>query len=202
MGFDVETLLRAGAVVAAVALVAAPYWGVVAGWLAQAAQAAGQHRATLGRIAAAGLIVAAAWGRVPLPSLQPAAVPSVTVPAPSKPLQDSVGPIAVALGKLPPADRALWAATWAKAALVVEAEGATSVPVLTDTPALRTLTITTLDIAWRRIGRHAPGALPGLKEAVEASMRAALGLDAVPATPDVRARYAEVCRAIAWAGTR
>lgn len=202
MGFDADTLVRAGAVVAAAALVAAPYWGVVAGWLAQAAQAAGQHRATLGRIAAAGLIVAAAWGRVPLPSLTPAAVPAVTVPAPSKPLQDSVGPIAVALEKLPPASRALWAATWSKAALVVEAEGATSVAVLTDTTALRTFTLTTLDIAWRRIGGHAPGSVTGLKEAVEASMKYALGLDAVPATPDVRARYAEVCRAIAWAAVR
>lgn len=200
--FDAETLLRAGAVVAAAALLAAPYWERIAGWIAAAAEAAGQHRATLGRIAAAGLIVAAAWGRVPLPSFQPAAVPSVTVPTPSKPLQDSVGPIAVALGKLSPADRALWAATWSKTALVVEAEGATSVAVFTDTPALRALTTTTLDIAWRRIGGHAPGSIAGLKDAVEASMRAALGLDAVPATPDVRARYAEVCRAIAWAAVR
>jgi hypothetical protein len=202
MPFDAETLVRAAAVVAAVALLAAPYWGRVAGWLASAAEAAGKHRATLGRIAAAGLIVAAAWGRVPLPSLQPAAVPSVTVPTPSPALQASVGPIALALEKLPPADRALWAATWAKAALVVEAEGATAVAVFTDTPALRTFTTTTLDIAWRRIGGHAPGSVAGLREAVEASMRSALGLAAVPVTPDVRARYAEVARAIAWAGTR
>lgn len=197
-----ETLLRTAAVVAAVALLAAPYWDRVAGWFASAAEAAGKHRATLGRIAAAGLIVAAAWGRVPLPSFQPAAVPSVTVPEPSKQLQDSVGPIATALGKLSPADRALWAATWAKAALVVEAEGATSVAVFTDTPSLRAFTVTTLDIAWRRIGGHTPGSVAGLREAVEASMRSALGLAAVPVTPDVRARYSEVARAIAWAGTR
>lgn len=197
-----ETVIRVAAVVAAAALLAAPYWERIAGWIAQAAAAAGQHRATLGRIAAAGLIVAAAWGKLPVPSFAPVAVPSVTVPEPSKQLRDSVGPIATALGKLSPADRALWAATWAKAALVVEAEGATSVAVFTDTPSLRAFTVTTLDIAWRRIGGHAPGAVAGLKEAVEASMRYALGLDAVPVTADVRARYAEVARAIAWAGTR
>jgi hypothetical protein len=196
-----ESLIRLAAVVAAAALLAAPYWERIAGWLAQAAAAAGQHRATLGRIAAAGLIVAAAWGKLPMPSFSPVSVPSVTVPEPSKQLRDSVGPIATALGTLSPADRALWAATWAKAALVVEAEGATSVAVLTDTASLRVLTVTALDIAWRRIGNVAPGSVAGLKEAVEAAMRSALGLDSVPVTPDVRARYAEVARAIAWAAT-
>jgi hypothetical protein len=41
----------------------------------------------------------------------------------------------------------------------------------------------------------------GLREAVETAMRSALGLDEVPVTPHVRGRYAEVARAIAWAGT-
>lgn len=197
-----EVVIRIAAVVAAAALLAAPYWDRIAGWLATAAQAAGQHRATLGRIAAAGLIVAAAWGKVPVPKWPASASVTVNVPDPTKALRDSVGPVTTALGKLSPSDRALWAATWAKAALVVEAEGATSVAVFTDTPSLRTFTTTTLDIAWRRIGGHTPGSVAGLRGAVEASMRYALGLDAVPVTPDVRARYAEVARAIAWAGTR
>jgi hypothetical protein len=42
----------------------------------------------------------------------------------------------------------------------------------------------------------------GLKDAVEAAMRGALGLDSVPVTADTRARYADVAKAIAWAGTR
>jgi hypothetical protein len=76
------------------------------------------------------------------------------------------------------------------------------VPVLTDTPALRTFTAVSLDIAWRRIQGHTPGSVAGLREAVEAAMRGALGLDEVPVTPHVRGRYAEVARAIGWAGTR
>jgi hypothetical protein len=119
------------------------------------------------------------------------------VPTPSPEAQRLVEPVRAALAGLPADKRALWAATWAKAALVVEAEGATSVAVLTDTASLRVLTTTALDIAWRRIGGNAPGSVAGLREAVEAAMRSALGLDSVPVTPDVRARYAEVARAIA-----
>jgi hypothetical protein len=102
-----------------------------------------------------------------------------------------------------PADkRQLWAATWSKAAVVVEAEGSTSVAVFTDTPSLRAFTGIALDVAWRRLGNQAPGSVAGLKEAVEAAMRGALGLDSVPVTADTRARYADVAKAIAWAGTR
>jgi len=197
-----DGLIRIAAVVAAAALLAAPYWERLAGLAAQAAEAARAHWAGLARLAAAGLIVAAAWGALPVPSFSVPTVPSVTVPTPSPEAQRLVQPVRDALAGLPADQRALWAATWSKAALVVEAEGATSVAVFTDTASLRLLTTMTLDIAWRRIGGNAPGSVAGLREAVEAAMRSALGLDAVPVTPDVRARYAEVARAIAWAGTR
>jgi hypothetical protein len=39
-----------------------------------------------------------------------------------------------------------------------------------------------------------------LKQAVETAMGTALGTDGVPVTPEVRARYAELARAIACAG--
>lgn len=198
---DVETLVRTGAVVAAAALLAQPYWHQIRWAILAAAEAARANASTLTRLAAAGLIVAAAWGRVPLPTL-PQTVPAVVVPEPTAELARLVQPVATALGTLPAADRATWAATWAKLALVAEAEGSTSVAVLTDTAALRASTTIALDVAWRRIGNHTPGSVTGLREAVEAAMRGVLGLDAVPATPDVRKRYADVCRAIAWAGTR
>ena len=198
-----DALLRIAAVVAAAALVAAPYWGQIAGLVAQATNAAKAHSGTLTRIAAAGLIVAAAWGKVPLPQLPGVNnVPAVVVPEPSPAMQQLVQPVRVALASLPADKRALWAATWAKAAVVVDAEGATSVSVFTDTPALRLFTTVTLDVAWRRLGQQAPGASPGLREAVEAAMKSAIGLDSVPVTSELRARYAEVARAIAWAGTR
>lgn len=188
--------------VGAVALLAAPYYGAISGWLTQAAWAIYAERATLTRIAAAGLIVAAAWGYVPLPTFSGVVdVPAVTVQTPSPEMQRLVEPVRKALAGLPAADRAVWASTWAKAAVVVEAEGTSLTAVFTDTPSLRMFTSVALDIAWRRIAGNPPGSVDGLRTAVEDAMRGALGLDAVPVTSQMRASYAEVARAIAWAGT-
>ena len=129
-------------------------------------------------------------------------VPAVVVPQPPPELQRLVAPVAEALAGLPAEKRQLWAATWSKAALVVEAEGTTTVAVFTDTPSLRLFTQIALDVAWRRLGEQAPGSVDGLRTAVEAAMRSVLGLDSVPVTGEMRGRYAEVARAIAWAGTR
>lgn len=198
-----DTLLRSFAVAAAVALLAAPYWEHIAALVNQAAAAARKHGAMLARLAAAGLIVAAAWGQIPLPQFPGVVdVPAVVVPEPSADMQRLVAPVAEALAGLPADKRALWAATWSKAALVVEAEGSTTVAVFTDTPSLRLMTQVALDVAWRRLGEMPPGAVAGLREAVETAMRTALGLDAVPVTPQMRASYADVAKAIAWAGTR
>lgn len=198
-----EFLLRMLAVAAAVAIVAAPYWRVVVAALQGAAGWVQRHASPLSRAAAAALIVAAAWGKVPMPQMPGIVnVPAVVVPEPSPEMQRLVEPVAKALAGLPADKRQLWAATWSKAAVVVEAEGTTSVAVFTDTPSLRALTAIALDVAWRRLGNQAPGSVAGLKEAVETAMRGALGLDAVPVTNEMRGRYAEVANAIAWAGTR
>ena len=198
-----DALLRTIAVVVAVALVAAPYRGLIVERLTQAATAASAYGADLARIAAALLIVAALWGKVPLPQMPGIVdVPTVVVPEPSAELQRLVAPVAQALAGLPADKRQLWAATWSKAAVVVEAEGTTSVPVFTDTPALRLFTTVAIDVAWRRLGDMPPGGVAGLKDAVETAMRSALGLDAVPVTSEMRGRYADVAKAIAWAGTR
>lgn len=198
-----DALVRTIAVVVAVALVAAPYRGIVFGKLAEAAAAAKAHGADFARIAAALLIVAALWGKIPLPQM-PGIVdlPAIVVPEPSAELQRLVAPVAEALAGLPADKRQLWAATWSKAAVVVAAEGTTSVPVFTDTPSLRLMTTVALDVAWRRLGNQAPSSTAGLREAVETAMRSALGLDAVPVTGEMRGRYADVANAIAWAGTR
>jgi hypothetical protein len=198
-----DALVRTIAVIVAVALVAAPYRGIVLGKLAQAATAASAHGADLARIAAALLIVAALWGKIPLPQM-PGIVnlPAIVVPEPSPEMQRLVAPVAEALAGLPADKRQLWAATWSKAAVVVAAEGTTSVPVFTDTPSLRLMTTVALDVAWRRLGNQAPSSTAGLREAVETAMRSALGLDAVPVTGEMRGRYADVANAIAWAGTR
>ena len=198
-----DVLLRTLAVGAAVALLAAPYWQQIVGAAQSAIAAASEHRATLARVTAAGLIVAAAWGKLPMPEFMPV-VPAVSidVPEPSPELRTAVEPVRQALASLSPADRALWAATWAKAAVVVEADGTSSVEAFRDTAALRLFTTVALDIAWRRLGKHTPGSVDGLREAVEGAMRSVLGLDAVPVTPQMRASYADVAKAIAWAGLR
>ena len=198
-----DVFLRTLAVVVAVAILAAPYRGLVADAFQAARRWLEARAAGLGRLVAAGLIVAAAWGTIPLPEIPGlVTVPAVVVPTPSAEMQRLVEPVATALAGLPADKRALWAATWSKAALVVEAEGATTVAVFTDTPALRLMTTVALDVAWRRLGDVPPGSVAGLREGVETAMRSALGLDSVPVTSHVRASYAEVAKAIAWAGTR
>jgi hypothetical protein len=198
-----DALVRTIAVVVAVALVAAPYRGFILEKISEAAAAAKAHGADIARIAAALLIVAALWGKIPVPTLPGVVnVPAVVVAEPSPEMQRLVSPVVNALASVPADKRQLWAATWAKAAVVVEAEGSTSVAVFTDTPALRAFTGIALDVAWRRLGNQAPGSVAGLKESVEAAMRGALGLDSVPVTADTRARYADVAKALAWAGTR
>ena len=198
-----DALLRTLAIGAAVALLAAPYWGLIVDAARAALAAAGEHRATIARVTAAGLILAAVWGVIPIPEFTPV-VPAVSidVPEPSPELRTAVDPVRKALASLSPADRALWAATWAKAAVVVEADGTSSVEAFRDTAALRLFTTVALDIAWRRLGKHQPGSVDGLREAVEGAMRSVLGLDAVPVTQQMRGSYANVARAIAWAGTR
>ncbi len=198
-----DTLLRTLAIGAAVALLAAPYWRQIVDAARAAVSAAGKHRAAIARVTAAGLIVAAGWGVLPMPEFYPV-VPAVSidVPDPSPELRTAVEPVRKALASLSPADRALWAATWAKAAVVVEADGTSSVEAFRDTVALRLFTQVAIDIAWRRLGKHQPGSVDGLRDGVEAAMRSVLGLDAVPVTPQMRASYANVAKAIAWAGVR
>jgi hypothetical protein len=161
---------------------------------------AGKEKAgLLARIAAAGLLIAAAWGKVPLPTL-PTAPARVTVDTPSDEMQRLVKPIAEALRGASPVDRALWADVWTKVAVVAAGDAVTTEVVFTDSRSLRAETAIALDIAWRRIGKHAPGSNESLRTAVEAAYGAALGVDVVPVTADLRGRYVALCRAVAWAG--
>ena len=123
-----------------------------------------------------------------------------TLVAPSADMQETVAPVAAVLKTLPMGDRILWANLWEKAAVVAAGDAVTTEVVFTDTRSLRLFTILALDIGWRRIGNHQPGAYKGLREAVEAAMSSVLSLEAKPVTSDVRARYVDVCKAIAWAG--
>ena len=195
-----ENVIRLAAVVAAVALLAAPYRDKLVGWLSQAAEACYAERATLARIAAALLLIAAAWGQIPMPRMPAAPSVTVDVETPSVEMQQLVKPVADALVALPAGDRMLWAQTWNKAATVVAGDAVTTEVVFTDTRSLRMFTTLAIEIAWRRIGQHAPGSVAGLREAVEAAYGQAIGTDVVSVTADVRARYAAFAKAVAWAG--
>ena len=197
---DRETLLRSLAAVAAVAILAAPYWRVVADALEAGVAAAKAHANVIGRLAAAGLIVAAAWGKIPMPSFEVPAVPAVEVEEPSAEMKTLVAPVAAALRSLPAGDRMLWASTWSKAAIVVAGDATARETAFTDTRSLQAFTALALDIAWRRIGRHEPGSNEPLKKALEAAYGAAVGTDEVPVTKDIRDRYAAFAKALAWAG--
>jgi len=196
-----DTIFRTCAVVAAVALLLAPYWQQVAGYIAAATEAAKQHRGTLGRIAAAGLLIAAAWGKIPMPKLDGAAVPAVSVETPSVEMQALVAPVAAACD-FTAAERSLWAHAWTKAGVVVAADAVTNAPVFTDTRLLRDYTALALDIAWRRIGQHQTGSNEPLRKAIESAYGQVVGTELLPVSADLRTRYVELVKAIAWAGTR
>lgn len=198
-----DAILRIAAVAAAVALVVAPKWGAIATAAVRVAQAAYDaakaHAKTGARVAAAGLIVAAAWGVVPLPRIHgPVAVPAVETP--SDDMQRLVADIGKAMAGVNDVDRAIWADTWNKAALVVAGDGASPEVAFTTTKSLRAFTALALDIAWRRLGGHEPGTHDTLRVAVEAAYSKALGVAEVAVTKDTRAAFAEFARAVAWAG--
>lgn len=194
-----DAAIRTAAVVAAAALLAAPYRDQLAGWLSAAAKAAKARGPVIARVAAACLLLAAGWGKIPLPQL-PAAAPGVTVETPSTEMQTLVQPVADALSGASAVDRALWAEIWTKAATVAAGDAVTTEVVFTDTRSLRAFTALAVDIGWRRIGGHVPGSNESLRKAVESAYATALGKDVVQVTADVRARYVAFCKAVAWAG--
>ena len=197
-----DALTRIIAVAAAVALLAAPYAGQIRTAAALAAETVREHAGYLSRVLAALLILAAAWGKIPLPSLAVptggVVAPGLRVTEPEAAMRTIVEPIRRAMASLPAGDRMLWAATWEKVGVVAAGDVATVEVTFSDTRALRMYTAIALDIAWRRIGQHEPGNTE-LREAVEAAYAATVGDDVVPVTDAVRQRYVTFTKAVAWA---
>ena len=196
-----DHIFRIVAVALAAALLAAPYWQQIQAAASRAVEAAKAKAGLIGRVIAAGLLIAAAWGKVPLPTL-PAVAPQVTVATPSDEMQRLVADVAAALKDLPAGDRALWAALWTRAGVVAAGDAVTAQVAFSDTRALRDFTALAVDIGWRRIGKHAPGSQESLRAAVEAAYGSALGKDVTPVTSELRGRYVEFAGAVAWAATR
>lgn len=196
-----DHIFRIAAVALAAALLAAPYWAQIQAAASRAVEACKAKAGLLGRVIAAGLLIAAAWGKVPMPSL-PAVAPQVTVATPSDEMQRLVADVAAALKDLPAGDRVLWAALWTRAGVVAAGDAVTAQVAFSDTRALRDFTALAVDIGWRRIGKHAPGSQESLRAAVEAAYASAVGKDVTPVTSELRGRYVEFAGAVAWAATR
>lgn len=150
-------------------------------------------------IAALALAYVAFMGVPSLPQPQPVD-PPVAVEPPAPHMQARVKDVAAALAGASMVDRMVWAETWTKAALVVTGDATVNPPAFTDTKSLREFNKLALSIAWRRIAGNPPGKYAGLAEATEAAFAATLGLEVRPVTPDMRRDYADLCRALAWAG--
>lgn len=130
----------------------------------------------------------------------PSVAPAVVVETPSDEMRQVVTPIADVMRNASAVDRALWAQLWSKAAIVVAGDAVSTEVVFTDTRSLRAFTVLALDLGWRRLGANQPGKYAGLREATEAAFAQVLGPNEVPVTKELRALYAELCKAIAWAG--
>jgi len=195
-----DAIIRLLCVAAAAALALAPYQSQIRSAAERAAEAVWQHHGVVTKLLAIGLLIGAAWGHVTIPALSIPSV-AVTVETPSADMQAKVAPILTILKTANGVDRAIWASVWDKAASTVAGDASAPEIAFTDTRSLRGFTVLALDIAWRRLGGNMAGKYPGLREATEKALSDVVGLDVMPVTADLRARYAEVARAIAWAGT-
>lgn len=195
-----DALLRTVAVATGVVLALAPLGPQILRWVSVAVAAVKSHAGLVVRFAVAAACIAVGAGLVRLPSFSTSpAVSWPSVDAPSDAMRSLVSPVRDVMQSAPMGDRLLWAQLWDKAAVVVAGDAVSTEVVFTDTRSLRLFTVIALEIGWRRIGGNEPGKLAGLRDAVEAAFASVLGKDVVPVTKDMRDRYAELCRAMAWA---
>lgn len=132
-------------------------------------------------------------------------VPVPVDPAgPAATLVSKVAPVAEALAGADDVDRALWAAVWERAGLVVEGDIGVAQPVMTTTKELRAFTVAMLQVAWQRLRNLPPHAFPKLDAALEGFLAdpEVMGKDDVLLDDVFRAQYARAVRALAYAGRK
>lgn len=132
-------------------------------------------------------------GRLPQPDTTP------DRPVPSKEMQSEVEPVARALKGADYYDRAVFASIWEQAARIVDGEDNEVEVSFDSTLGMRLWTIGIIDAAWRRIA-GAQGKYPGLGDAVEEVFSDLIGNDVRPVDDELLEEYADLCRALAWAG--
>jgi hypothetical protein len=135
-----------------------------------------------------------------IPALPDKPSPVIGIDEPSAEMKKMVESIAGIMRRADHVDRALWAQVWSKAARAVELDGGDGATIWGDTAKLRQFTSTALRISWRRIKGNEKNKYAGLNEAVESAFANALSIRQQPVDAALRAKYVELCRAVAWAG--
>lgn len=113
------------------------------------------------------------------------------VPAPPKPTLS----VELPLDGIPAERRAYFADIYDAMALVVERDGERSAPGVKTILDFTALHGGALQLS---VDRDQVGVYPGLGEAIDKAFAGHVGDDNVPVSGDVRAKLAEVCRALAW----
>ena len=197
-----ESLVRGAAGLAALVVVCAPAVPMVVAWIKANQERIRQAFRGWPHVAlAVALAYVAAFGIPRLPTVNTVpAVPAIVVPTPSPAMQTAVADVHKALAGANPVDRAVWAQLWTKAGVVVSGDATDTEIVFNDTRSLRAYTVLAIRIGWRRLGENAAGKYAGLNEATERAFAGVLGIDVQPLTPELRAKYVELCNALAWCG--
>lgn len=110
-----------------------------------------------------------------------------------------VEPVADILRKADVFDRMIFASVWEKCADAVEDNLEDVTITFENTLALKLFTESALRVAWGRIA-DASGKYPRLNETVEQLFNDLLGNEIRPVNDDILDDYADLCRALAWAG--
>lgn len=120
-----------------------------------------------------------------------------TRPAPR--MLEEVQPVAAILRNAEILDRLIFASVLEQCADAAEDKLSDVTVTFENTLGLQVFTEQALRVAWARIA-DATGKYPGLNDTVEGLMADTLGTEIKPITPEILRDYADLCRALAYAG--
>lgn len=112
---------------------------------------------------------------------------------------EEVQPVAAILRNAEIMDRLIFASVLEQCADAAEDKLPDVKVTFDNTLGLQVFTEQALRVAWARIA-DATGKYPGLNDTVEGLMADTLGTEIKPITPEILRDYADLCRALAYAG--
>lgn len=120
-------------------------------------------------------------------------------PTPVPRMLEEVRPVAEIMRNAGIMDRLIFASVLEQCADAAEDKLADVKVTFDNTLGLQVFTEQALRVAWARIA-DASGKYPGLNDTVEGLMADTLGTEIKPITPEILRDYADLCRALAYAG--